>query len=116
MKKNYLKLAFPKLFRTLLALPLLFALSPVAIAGSLEDLRASGALGERFDGYVVARQASAQADAKEINAKRRKIYEERATAQGVDSDAVGRLYGKQILSKAPAGTWFLGEDGKWSQK
>lgn len=107
---------FSKLFRIILTAAFLLGFAQAAAAGSLEDLRASGALAERFDGYVVAREASAQGEAKEINAKRQEIYEERASAEGVDAEAVGRLYAKQIFSKAPAGTWFLGEDGKWYQK
>lgn len=98
-----------------------FAAAPgPAAAQSLDELRANGVVGERFDGYAVVRDAGAGAGVKamvdDINAKRRAIYAERAKAQGVASDQVGRVYAEQILQKAPAGTWFQSPDGKWVQK
>ena len=51
-----------------------------------------------------------------VNAKRRAIYAERAKEQGTTADQVGRVYARQILTKAPAGTWFLKESGKWVRK
>lgn len=88
---------------------------PVA-AQSLDALRASGAVGERFDGYLVARDASAKGVVSQVNAKRRQIYEQRAAAQGVPVDQVGRVYAQEILQKAPPGTWFQKPDGNWIQK
>ena len=89
---------------------------PPAIAQSLDGLRASGAVGEGFDGFARARDASAQSAVSSVNAKRRAIYEKRARSQGVSVDQVGRIYAKEILSKAPPGTWFLNEAGRWTQK
>ena len=51
-----------------------------------------------------------------VNAKRRAIYAARAKEQGTAADQVGRVYARQILGKAPAGTWFLQESGKWVRK
>ena len=116
MSKHSDKTMLSTIIRAFLAFAILMALAQGAAAASLDELRASGALGERFDGFVVARDASAGADAKAINAKRREIYQKRADSEGVDIDAVGRLYAKQILSDAPAGTWFLKDDGTWVQK
>lgn len=86
-------------------------------AQSLESLRASGALGERYDGLVAVRQASADANriAAEVNAQRQAIYRQRASEQGVPWDQVGRVYARQIFGQAPKGTWFLTEQG-WVQK
>lgn len=88
-----------------------------AHAQSLDSLRASGALGERYDGLVVVRQSSAEATriASEVNAQRQAIYKERAAEQGVPWDQVGRVYARQIFDQAPKGTWFLTEQG-WVQK
>ena len=103
-----------------LALGLLLALSAAPVmAQSLDDLRASGAIGERYDGYVEVRDAGAagaKSVAQEVNAKRRSLYEERASKQGVTSEDVGRVYAGQIMKKAPGGTWFLDENGNWRQK
>ncbi len=103
-----------------LVLGLVLALAaPATMAQSLDDLRASGAIGERYDGYVVVRDsgaAGANNVAKKVNAKRRTLYEERAASQGVTPEDVGRVYASQIMQKAPGGTWFLGENGNWRQK
>lgn len=109
----------------------LISLSRLAIAGllvaglagtpawaqSLESLRASGALGERYDGLVAVRQGGGDANriANEVNAQRQALYKQRAAEQGAPWDQVGRVYAKQIFEQAPRGTWFLTEQG-WVQK
>ena len=92
------------------------ALSLPAGAQSLDGLRSSGAVGERFDGYLVARDASAAGFVSQVNAQRKKIYQERATAQGVPVDQVGRVYAEKIFNDAPAGTWIQKPDGSWVRK
>ena len=96
------------------------AYPPAVMAQSLDELRAQGVVGERFDGFAVVRDANASAGIKamvnDINAKRRAIYDERAKAQGVASEQVGRVYAEQILQKAPPGTWVMSADGRWVQK
>jgi len=87
-----------------------------ATAQSLDDLRASGAVGERFDGLAVARDPSAADAVAKINAKRKKIYAQNAASQGVPADQVGRVYAKKILEDVPAGTWFQAPDNTWTQK
>ncbi len=100
-----------------LAVALSLAVAP-ASAQSLDQLRKSGAVGERFDGFAVARQGggSARAIVDQINAKRRQIYAKRASQQGVSVDQVGRVYAKTIQGKAPRGTWFLDQSGRWRRK
>jgi uncharacterized protein YdbL (DUF1318 family) len=109
-------------FLTLLAVSL-FTITlgaPPATAQTLNQLRASGAVGEKFNGLAVARDAGASAQIRatvaDVNKKRREIYAKRAAEQGVPADQVGRVYAKQIFEKAPKGTWFLGENGRWTQK
>lgn len=95
------------------------ALFPVAAgAQSLNALRASGAVGEGYDGFARVRKAGggARSVVDAVNAKRRAIYAERAKEQGTTADQVGRVYARQILTKAPAGTWFLKESGEWGRK
>ena len=101
-----------------LALALLaFALwAPPLAAQSLDALRASGAVGERYDGLAEARSPGAQAMVQEINAKRQQIYQKRAAEQGVSAAEVGRLYAKQIMADAPSGTFLLNQTGNWTQK
>ncbi len=89
---------------------------PPALAQSLDQLRASGAVGERFDGYAQALKSGAAGTVKKVNAKRRQIYAERAAAEGVSADQIGRVYAKQIFAKAPRGTKFLQRNGAWITK
>ncbi|GJL86401.1 MAG: hypothetical protein DHS20C03_01100 [Minwuia thermotolerans] len=99
-----------------LALTVAMGGSP-AMAQSLDALRSSGAVGERFDGLVVARDGgTATAKFVEgVNAQRLNIYRERAAAQGVSLEQVGRVYAQQIRKSAPRGTWFLQDNGNWTQ-
>ena len=87
-----------------------------AEAASLDELRKQGAVGERFDGFAVARDGSAKKVVKDVNAKRSKIYQREAKKTGADVTAVGTIFAKQIMKKAPKGTWFLNADGDWGQK
>ncbi|WP_417452609.1 YdbL family protein [Kiloniella sp.] len=89
---------------------------PTAWAADLDSLRSSGAVGERYDGMAVARDGSASDFVSATNAKRTQIYQERANKEGVSVKQVGMVYAKQIMSKAPSGTWFQAEDGSWVQK
>ena len=87
-----------------------------AWAASLQDLRASGALGESASGYAVARDPGAKAEVASINEKRKAVYAEKAAAQGVSIDQVGKVYAKEIFNKVPAGTWLQNEQGEWFRK
>ena len=96
------------------------ALAPtLARADALDDLRASGAVGERYDGLLELRDpgvAGASALVAQVNAQRRKIYAERATTDKATPEQVGQIYAKQIINQSPQGTWFLKPDGSWSRK
>lgn len=85
----------------------------------LDAPRAAGTVGERFDGYAVARGAVSPEIGKlidQVNAERRAVYAERAKSTGAPIDAVGKIYAAEIMKSAPAGTWFLGESGQWTRK
>lgn len=109
-------------FLTVLAVSLLTAALGAlpAAAQSLDKLRSSGVVGERYDGLAVVRDAGASSQVRatvaDVNAKRRRIYAKRAAEQGVPAAQVGRVYAQEIFRKAPKGTWFLGEDGRWTKK
>lgn len=107
--------------RLLLALGLAL-LGGVAVAqGKLLDApRAGGQVGERFDGFAVVRDAANAASlaplVEQVNAERRKVYAERATADKAPVEQIGRIYAAEIFKSAPAGTWFLTESGQWVRK
>ena len=102
----------------ILAAPLLFTIlsGGPAQAQSLSDLRASGAIGERFDGIAEARKSSARSAADSVNAKRRAEYAKVAASKGISVDQVGRIFGKKIIGKLPKGAWYLPEGGSWQRK
>jgi hypothetical protein len=79
-------------------------------------LRASGALGESASGYAVARDPSATAGVASINEERKAVYAEKAAAQGVSIDQVGKVYAQEIIKNVPAGTWIQNEQGQWLKK
>ncbi|MBM3558873.1 MAG: DUF1318 domain-containing protein [Alphaproteobacteria bacterium] len=114
------------------ALALLFALAALAALlasgpalaqeqpRTLDAPRSTGVVAERWDGYAILRDNTAGADLRAvvetINRKRRDHYGEVARREGTTIESVGRIYAQQIFNQAPAGTWFLGEDGNWKRK
>lgn len=107
-------------FALLIAVIAGLALAPSpALAQSLDSLRASGAVGERWDGLVELRDPGAGGAAKvvkDVNAKRLKIYQGEASKNNASVTDVGQIYAKQIMQKAPKGTWFLQQNGQWVQR
>lgn len=103
-------------FLTLVAGAALSMMSVPAFAQSADELRASGAAGERWDGYLEARESSAKVAVDAINAERRKVYQQRAKQQGVSAEEVGKVYAEQIFGSLPAGSWFKQANGQWVQK
>lgn len=103
-------------FLTLIAAVGLSMLSLPAFAQSADALRASGAAGERWDGYLEAREPSARAAVDAINAERRRVYEQRAAQQGVSAEEVGKVYAEQIFASLPQGSWFKQANGQWVRK
>jgi uncharacterized protein YdbL (DUF1318 family) len=109
-------MAGPWLSRIGIALAAICLSLPASAAEDWKELRASGALGERFDGLLVARDPSAAAVAEPVNTARRALYAQRARENGTTIDQVGRVYFKENLAALPAGTWLLLEDGTWRQR
>ena len=110
-----------RLLLGLAALPLLAAARRAAAQSAklLDAPRIAGLVGERYDGYAVARGKVTTEIAgliDRVNAERRAVYEKRAAADKAPIDAVQQIYAQQIRQSAPVGTWFLGADGQWTQK
>ncbi len=112
-RRSFFRLTFLAVATLILGLSLG---TPPALAASLDQLRASGAVGERFDGFAQALKSGAAGTVDKVNAKRRKIYADRAASEGVSPGQIGRVYAKQIFAKAPPGTKFLRENGAWITK
>jgi uncharacterized protein YdbL (DUF1318 family) len=93
----------------------------VAQADPLDDARVAGLLGERPDGYVDIVNPGASADIislkEQINAQRRKIYQQLAGEKGVPVEEVGALAAeKTIAQKLRPGMFYLNSSGQWVQK
>lgn len=87
-------------------------------ADALDGPRSAGTVGERYDGYAVARDGASASDKQlvaSINDKRRAFYQQKANEQGVDILSIQGIYAKAIYDKAPSGWWFLTQSG-WSRK
>lgn len=85
----------------------------------LDAPRIAGLVGERYDGYAVPRgkvDSALSALIDKVNADRRAVYAKQAAADKVPIEAVGKIYAAEIIKSAPVGTWFLGENGQWTQK
>ena len=103
---------------TIAALVLLNAPLSAYAQDPLDAPRASGQVGERFDGFAQVRDGGGDLNqlVDRINGERRKVYEDLAAKEGTNAEAVGRVFARRLLDKAPAGTWFLDENGNWRQK
>ncbi len=107
-----------------LALSLALLVAPIGMAiaqnRTLDAPRVAGTVGERYDGYAVVRDPAQAASlapvVDQVNAERRKLYAQRAAADGVPVDQIGRVYAGEIVKSAPPGTWFLQESGQWVKK
>jgi len=93
----------------------------IAHADALDDARAAGQLGERPDGYVDVVNPGASADIvslkEQINAQRRKIYQQLAGEKGVPVEEVGALAAeKTIAQKLKPGMYYMNSSGQWVQK
>ncbi|MEO1193190.1 MAG: YdbL family protein [Pseudomonadota bacterium] len=115
LRQTPLFACFAALFVALLLLAGQAALAP-AEAQSLKSQLASGAVGERYDGYLEARNSSARSLVNSVNAKRRELYEKRAQEVGQSAEVVGKVYAKELYQRAASGTWFLTAGNTWTQK
>ena len=85
------------------ALTALIALPALAL--DLHTARASGAVAETPDGYIVAKKPTAEVNAlvSEVNGKRRAEYERISKQNGQTVEVVGKLAAPQIQKSIAAG-------------
>jgi len=114
-------LSFMTSLRAAAAILILALTATVAQADPLDDARAAGQLGERPDGYVDIVNPSAGADIvslkDQINAQRRKVYQQLAGEKGVPVEEVAALAAeKTIAQKLKPGMFYMNSSGQWVQK
>jgi uncharacterized protein YdbL (DUF1318 family) len=116
------KMRFPQFFRKSLAVLALSLMLPMAAhADGLDDARAAGLVGERPDGYVDSVTPNPTPAVKQlvsdINAQRRKVYEQLAGEKGVPVEEVGALAAEKTISqKLQPGWYYMNSSGQWVQK
>ncbi len=104
----------------LLILALTLIATPAVLADGLDTYKASGAVGEKLDGYVgiVTPSPSDQirATVNDINKKRRAKYASIAKERGIDVSQVAALAGKKLAKRTPSGQYIQDDSGKWRKR
>ena len=108
------------------SLPLAVGLIAVsaAAAGSAQtsavnQARAAGQVGERYDGYIgVAAPVSpaVRSQVASINIQRRSLYSGLAASKGVSPQDVGVTAGCQLLARVRVGEAYMLGDGVWRRR
>ena len=105
---------------TALALALALLGAAPAQAITLDEAKARGYVGERYDGYLALVDPGAPAEVRalvdEVNAKRRARYAEIAQKRGVPVEAVGKLTAEKVINQAAPGTFVMTPKGAWQQR
>ena len=93
------------------------AVAGPAFALTLDEAKASGAVGEMPNGYigVVQDGSGVQALVDDINARRRARYQEIADSNGVPLAAVEQEAGQQLIGRAGPGEFVL-SGNSWARR
>ena len=100
-------------------LTLLAAGQAAAQTPAVDAARASGQVGERYDGYLgVAAPVSGivRSQVASINIRRRSLYSNLAASKGVSPADVGITAGCQLLARVEPGEAYLWNDGVWRRR
>ena len=89
-----------------------------AVAIDLQQARASGAIGEKTDGYVavITNTPEVNAFVAEVNAKRKQHYEQIAKETGQSAEVTAKIASQEIIAKLPVGSTFMNPAGAWVKK
>jgi uncharacterized protein YdbL (DUF1318 family) len=105
--------------RLLLAITLAAAGPAAAQTPAVSAARATGVVGERYDGYLgVAGPVSSavRSQVGSINITRRSLYSNLAASKGVSPQDVGVTAGCQLLARVAVGEAYMWADGKWRKR
>jgi len=106
--------------RKLLLLAALIAIAPAAAqTPAVNAARASGIVGERYDGYLgfaVAAPAALKSQVATINIQRRSLYSNLAASRGATPQDVGITAGCQLLARVGVGQAYMWADGVWRRR
>lgn len=86
----------------------------------LEAAKRQGLIGERPDGLIGAVQDTVRPEIRDliekVNAERLKRYREIARTNGAPVGEVQALAGRQIMSRMPAGQYYMTPGREWLRK
>jgi uncharacterized protein YdbL (DUF1318 family) len=100
---------------------ILMALAPAAVAQTpaVEAARASGLIGERYDGFIgIAGPVSplVRSQVARINIQRRSLYSSLAARKGVSPQDVGITAGCELLARVGTGEAYFWADRAWRRR
>jgi uncharacterized protein YdbL (DUF1318 family) len=105
--------------RTLFLLAVLVAAPAAAQTPAVNAARASGQVGERYDGYmgvVTAVSGSVRSQVATINIQRRSLYSNLAARKGVSPQDIGITAGCELLTRVGVGEAYMLGDGIWHRR
>lgn len=129
MKKNHLNclrfLACARkksgliIFRRL-ALSVLFFLTPISVAITLQEAKQQGLVGEQNDGYLGMVVDDDNTEVRnliqKVNDTRRERYQQISQKNNIDLEQVQRLAFEQAAEATVNGFYIQNEQGRWTQK
>jgi len=86
---------------------------------TVDAARASGIVGERYDGYlgvVAGASGAVRGQVATINIQRRSLYSNLAARKGASPQDVGVTAGCQLLARVGVGEAYLWADGAWRRR
>ena len=105
--------------RVVLGLALALAAGPAVAQDAVIAARASGIVGERYDGYLGAAgplSPALRAQVGAINIKRRSLFSNLASRRGVTAQDVGVAAACALLGRVAVGEVYLLEEGQWRRR
>jgi hypothetical protein len=107
------------MIRRLFLLALVLAAPAAAQTPAVNAARATGLVGERYDGYLGATgpiSAQVRSQVSTINIHRRSLYSGLAARKGASPQEVGITAGCQLLAAVGVGQAYMLADGVWRRR
>ena len=114
------KQIFPRLLIVLaMSCTMMAAGASSAWSADIHTAKSAGQIGEQLDGYlgvVGAATEDIRALVQDINQKRKAVYQDIASKNGVTLQAVENMAGKKAIQKTEPGQFIRSDSGAWVKK
>ncbi len=91
-----------------------------AVKDAIDAAKASGTVGERWDGYVAPVNPPVSANLQQaidtMNLRRKDIYEKAAKKTNATLEQAGVVFAENIITGLPDGYYYLPKGEGWTQK